>query len=87
MKQTRAVEFGTGLFVLLGVAALFFLTTQTTNIRAYRSAEGYTLFARFDNVGGLKVRAPVTVSARLGDHARPVSAQHVPRLAEFLRQR
>ncbi len=30
MRQTRAVEFGTGLFALLGIAAIFFLATQTT---------------------------------------------------------
>ena len=61
MKQTRSVELGAGLFVLLGVAALFFLTTQTTNMSSYR-ADGYDLVAQFDNVGGLKVRAPVTVA-------------------------
>jgi phospholipid/cholesterol/gamma-HCH transport system substrate-binding protein len=61
MKQTRTVELGAGLFVLLGVAALFFLTTQTTNLGAY-TTEGYELVGRFDNVGGLKVRAPVTVA-------------------------
>jgi phospholipid/cholesterol/gamma-HCH transport system substrate-binding protein len=61
MKQTRAVELGAGLFVLLGVGALFFLTTQTTNMSAYATA-GYELVGRFDNVGGLKVRAPVTLA-------------------------
>ena len=61
MKQTRAVEFGAGLFVLLGVAALFFLTTQTTNMSSY-TTKGYVLVGTFDNVGGLKVRAPVTVA-------------------------
>ena len=61
MKQTRAVEFGAGLFVLLGVAALFFLTTQTTNLSSY-TTKGYDLVGHFDNVGGLKVRAPVTVA-------------------------
>jgi len=61
MKQTRSLEIGAGLFVLLGVAALFFLTTQTANISSYR-AEGYELVAYFDNVGGLKVRAPVTLA-------------------------
>jgi phospholipid/cholesterol/gamma-HCH transport system substrate-binding protein len=61
MKQTRAVELGAGLFVLLGVAALFFLTTQTTNLGSY-TAKGYELVGHFDNVGGLKARAPVTVA-------------------------
>jgi phospholipid/cholesterol/gamma-HCH transport system substrate-binding protein len=61
MKQTRAVEVGAGMFVLLGVAALFFLTTQTSNMKVY-SNKGYELVAHFDNVGSLKVRAPVTIA-------------------------
>lgn len=62
MRQTRAVEFGTGLFVFLGVVALFFLTTRVTNFDTYEGDEGYTLSARFDNVGSLKVRSPVSMS-------------------------
>lgn len=62
MQQTKAVEFGTGLFVLLGISALFYLTMQTSNIADYREADSYQVTARFDNVGGLKVRAPVTVA-------------------------
>jgi len=61
MKQTRAVELGAGMFVLLGLAALLFLTTQTTNLGAY-TTKGYDLKGTFDNIGGLKVRAPVTVA-------------------------
>lgn len=62
MQQTRSVELGTGLFVLLGMAALFFLTTQTTGGDAFRNRETYTVTARFDNVGSLKTRAPVSMS-------------------------
>jgi phospholipid/cholesterol/gamma-HCH transport system substrate-binding protein len=62
MQQTRAVEFGTGLFVFLGVLALFFLTTRVTNFDSYSGEEGYTLIGRFDNVGSLKLRSPVAMS-------------------------
>ena len=62
MRQTRSVELGTGLFVLLGMAALFFLTTQTTGSEAFSGGDSYTVSARFDNVGSLKVRAPVAMS-------------------------
>ena len=62
MQQTRAVELGTGLFVLLGLAALFFLTTQTTGNTTFTSGDTYEVTARFDNVGSLKVRAPVSMS-------------------------
>jgi phospholipid/cholesterol/gamma-HCH transport system substrate-binding protein len=62
MQQTRAVEFGTGLFVFMGVVALFFLTTRVTSFDSYSGDEGYTLTARFDHVGTLKLRAPISVA-------------------------
>ncbi|MGH8196129.1 MAG: outer membrane lipid asymmetry maintenance protein MlaD [Woeseiaceae bacterium] len=62
MQQTRSVEFGTGLFVLLGLAALFFLTTQTTGSENFSGADTFTVMARFQNVGNLKNRAPVSMS-------------------------
>ena len=62
MQQTRAIELGTGLFVFLGVSALLFLTTQTSNLETYLNGDGYMVTARFDNVGGLAIRAPVTMA-------------------------
>jgi phospholipid/cholesterol/gamma-HCH transport system substrate-binding protein len=62
MRQSRTVEFGTGLFVLLGLSALLFLTTQTSNLGSYLGGAGYNVVARFNNVGGLSVRAPVTMA-------------------------
>jgi len=62
MRQTRSVEIGTGLFALLGLAALFFLTTQTTGSDTFSSNDTYSVTARFDNVGSLKNRAPVAMS-------------------------
>lgn len=62
MQQTRTVELGTGLFVLLGIAALFFLTTQTTGSEVINLQNSYTVTARFENIGNLKPRAPVSMS-------------------------
>ncbi len=62
MRQTRSVEMGTGLFVLLGMAALFFLTTQTTGSDNFTGSDTYSVSARFENVGSLKNRAPVAMS-------------------------
>jgi phospholipid/cholesterol/gamma-HCH transport system substrate-binding protein len=62
MQQTRSVEIGTGLFVLLGMSALFFLTLQTTGGEKFSATETYELEARFENVGSLKSRAPVSMS-------------------------
>lgn len=62
MQQTRSVEIGSGIFVLLGAAALFFLTTQTTGNDTFSGDDVYTVTARFENVGSLKNRAPVAMS-------------------------
>ena len=60
----RGLEIGTGLFVLLGFAALAFLTTQlpSSGLKLSSEGAGYRVEARFDNVGDLKVGAPVTVA-------------------------
>lgn len=62
MRQTRAIEFSTGLFALLGFAALFFLVTQITNRDISFGDSGYRLVAKFDNIGSLKVGAPVAMA-------------------------
>ncbi len=62
MKQTRVVEFGTGMFVLLGFASLFFLIMKTTDVQSDLRGETFEVLARFENVGDLKLRAPVTMA-------------------------
>ena len=62
MQQTRSIEIGAGLFALLGIGALFFLTTQTTGRNDFESDRSYELEARFENIGSLKERAPVAMS-------------------------
>jgi phospholipid/cholesterol/gamma-HCH transport system substrate-binding protein len=70
MRANRTLEIGTGLFVLLGFAALFFLTTQlpATGLKLGRVKSGYHLTAAFDNIGDLKVGSPVTMAGvRIGE--------------------
>jgi phospholipid/cholesterol/gamma-HCH transport system substrate-binding protein len=62
MQQTRTMELGTGLFALLGIGALFFLTTQTTGSDDFNVDDTFEVSARFENVGSLKPRAPVSIS-------------------------
>lgn len=63
MESNRTRELGTGLFIFLGFAALIFLATQTTDLEEYAGDDdGYRVTARFDDVAGLKVRAPVTMA-------------------------
>ncbi|UXI67894.1 outer membrane lipid asymmetry maintenance protein MlaD [Tahibacter amnicola] len=67
MTQRRSFEIGTGLFILLGFAALGYLATQTTSLANYRQGPTYALKARFTNIGQLKLRAPVKVAGvRIG---------------------
>ena len=55
----RGTEILVGFFVLLGIAALVFLALKAANLGSFSSGETYSLTAKFDNIGGLKVRAPV----------------------------
>jgi len=68
-QSNRPLELGTGLFVVLGFAALAFLTTQLPGSGLHVSAreQSYTVTAQFDDIGGLKVGAPVTMAGvRIG---------------------
>lgn len=63
MRKSSTLNLGAGSFVLLGFAALAFLTTQTTSRGVHiRSTPHYDLTAKFDNIGDLKVGAPVSMS-------------------------
>ena len=67
MAQRRSYQIGSGLFIVLGFAALAYLATQTTSIANFRQGDSYTLKARFTNVGQLKLRAPVKIAGvRIG---------------------
>lgn len=61
MRQSIKFEFWVGLFVLLGLIALAFLGLRVANVQGFSSEKTYTLYATFDNIGGLKVRAPIKV--------------------------
>lgn len=67
MKNTRTLELLVGLFVAAGLGALFMLAMSVSNLASYGGDDGYTIKARFDNIGGLKVRSPVAASGvRIG---------------------
>lgn len=61
MRQSIKYEFWVGLFMLLGLGALVFLGLRVANVQGFSSEKTYTLYATFDNIGGLKVRAPIKV--------------------------
>jgi len=64
MRANRTLEIGTGFFVLLGFAALFFLTTQlpSNGLKVGGAQGGFRVTAQFDNIGDLKSGAPVALA-------------------------
>lgn len=62
MHNSKTVEIIVGLFVALGIAALFMLAMKVSNLSTFSGEGGYVITARFENIGGLKVRSPVTVA-------------------------
>jgi phospholipid/cholesterol/gamma-HCH transport system substrate-binding protein len=67
MVQSRTVEITVGLFVAAGLVALFMLSMKVSNLSTFSGDDGYELKVRFENIGGLKVRAPVTMAGvRIG---------------------
>jgi phospholipid/cholesterol/gamma-HCH transport system substrate-binding protein len=70
MRANATLEIGTGLFVLLGFAALLFLTTQlpASGVKLGAAKAGYHVTADFDDIGDLKVGSEVTMSGvRIGE--------------------
>jgi len=62
MRPSRTIDISTGLFVMLGLAAILFLVTQITNREFTVNSTSYRLRADFENVGGLKAGAPVSMA-------------------------
>lgn len=67
MGSSRVVELVVGLFVALGLAAFLMLALKVSDVTHIGNDGGYRVLARFDNIGSLKVRAPVTLAGvRIG---------------------
>ena len=53
------IDLWVGIFVVLGIGALLFLALKAGNLATFSTSEAYNVQARFANIGGLKVRAPI----------------------------
>ena len=62
MSQRKSYAVGTGLFIVLGFAALAYLATQTSSVANRQQGASYTVDAQFENIGQLKERAPVKIA-------------------------
>ena len=60
--QRQLVDIIVGLFVIIGVIALLFLSLKVSNLNSATVTDPYQISAQFDNIGSLKVRAPVTMA-------------------------
>ena len=60
--MSRNVEIMVGIFVAAGFAALFTLAMRVSNLSTMNESDGYQIKAYFENIGGLRVRSPVSVS-------------------------
>ncbi|HIE02369.1 MAG TPA: outer membrane lipid asymmetry maintenance protein MlaD [Thiotrichaceae bacterium] len=67
MQSNRTLEIWVGIFVALGFAALLMLSMKVSHLGDLFAEQGYAITARFDNIGGLKVKSPVKMSGvRIG---------------------
>ena len=67
MQTSRTVEILVGIFMALGLAAFLMLAMKVSNISSFTENDVYEIKARFDNIGGLKVRSPVRIGGvRIG---------------------
>jgi phospholipid/cholesterol/gamma-HCH transport system substrate-binding protein len=57
--QRTTMDLWVGLFVTAGIGALLVLALKVGNMGTYSAAQSYTLMGNFENIGGLKPRAPV----------------------------
>ncbi len=65
--NTKSTEILVGLFVAIGLASLFMLAMKVSNLNIYNNDEGYEIIANFDDISGLKIKSPVTMSGvRIG---------------------
>lgn len=62
MQHSKTQDTLVGLFVAIGIAALFYMALQISNLGSYGNGDSYTISARFQNSGGLKVKSPVSVA-------------------------
>jgi len=55
----RVIDLWVGIFVVAGIAAFFVLALQVSNAGSFNTADSYRLIAEFNNIGGLRVQAPI----------------------------
>ena len=62
MMTRKELDLWVGIFAVIGFAAMLFLSLKVANLASFTNSDSYQIMAKFDNIGGLKVRAPVKSS-------------------------
>jgi phospholipid/cholesterol/gamma-HCH transport system substrate-binding protein len=62
MRASKNMEIMVGLFVLSGFIAVFVLALNISNITGLSANKSYNVHVYFDNIGGLRARAPISMS-------------------------
>ncbi len=73
MMNHIKLEFWVGLFVAIGIAALFMLAMHVSNLTTISTGHTYQVIVEFDNIGGLNVRAPVKAGGVLVGRVSSIS--------------
>ena len=60
--QSRTIEIIVGIFMLIGLMALGILAIQVSGLKVNEDSDAYTLYADFENIGGLVARSKVTIA-------------------------
>jgi phospholipid/cholesterol/gamma-HCH transport system substrate-binding protein len=67
MQHSKTQDTLVGLFVASGIAALFYMALQISDLGSVSQADSFVISARFQNIGGLKVKSPVSLAGvRIG---------------------
>lgn len=65
MTNRKVMELWVGIFAIIGIAALVMLALKVGNLGSVDVGDSYKITAKFDNIGQLKVKAPITVAGVL----------------------
>lgn len=62
MTNRKIMELWVGIFAIIGIAALAILAMKVGNLGSVSTGDSYSVIAKFDNIGQLKTKAPITVA-------------------------
>ena len=88
--QTKKNEIWVGIFLLAALLAALFVCLKAANVTSMRTEPTYTIYATFDNIGGLKVRWPVRIGGVVVGRVADISLDpktYLPRVTLDIEER